>query len=632
VQRLPELEVGVHEDQDWDFARNKQVLLKSSLGEWSSSVFSAEVSLSGERFVGPNRDYPYQGLLISKGDRTYKVLDGTMFSLEDGRAERVIVGPYRVKYQYTGLLAEFSLGEDSFQLAFDRDGVRVLPFFDIRRVDGGGVSGVRIFPQGRWLRITFDGVKGALGPFRKIEGVDYLTEWIYKLGCGFRYRDHGGYVRFVREARKILAPAICTMDGRLMKVIVEGLNGDKGLEDPSWISRISFLEPRLRDVMILRLSTLRCFGLSIHGTWFPEAGCWWFRSPWVRDALEGIINNLQIYTRVFGWEGRIKGFAGMLLNMLEERKSLPNVILGSDHSADSPPLLLYLCSMLGGEFPKRAADLAVRLLDDMEGRDMIQDGPPVLREGLVACAPHQSWTDSRVNGRPCRLPDWWDDGDYSLPKYYLPEVNGQWIKALRHLCTSVPDVRLMERLSDMEDAFKEKFWNGKFVCDIVDSESGRRSDDLTSMGMVGMVTALHIFKRDEVETGYYQVKKLVVNRTLRVLGSATLPFGVSISRRVEPYLGDEEYHRSAIWPRETPYFIKLLEYMGLELEIRGILLNNLDHMISEGALLYANELFGHPVGRNPYPSELSASPIPLKNPAQYWSHWCDPYIDRFIRV
>ncbi|MBC7113032.1 MAG: hypothetical protein H5T34_03275 [Candidatus Methanomethyliales bacterium] len=637
MQYLPEIEVGVQEEKDWDFARNKQVLLKASMGEWSSSVFSVEVLLKNERFVGPNRDYPYQGLLISKAERVYKLLDGIMFSMEEGCAEKVFVGPYRVRYIYTDLDVELSFVEDSFQASFNRDCVRVLPFFDIRGVNGEGSSGVRIAPQGRWLMVYFDGLRAAVGPFKEIEPTDYSTEWVYKLGSGFRYREPEGYIRFVREKRKIHAPAVCVVDGRGLRVVVDGLKNDAAVKDLSWMSRVYFLEPRLRDIMILRLSTLRCFGLNIRGGWFPEAGCWWFRSPWIRDALEGIINNFQVYTQIFAWEERIRALAGMLMDVLKEKRGLPNLIGGEDYSADAPPLLLYLCALLGGELRDRAASLALELLDEMEAGDMVWKGPPVLRGGLVACAPYQSWTDSIVNGRACRLPTGWDSTERSLPKYYLPEVNGHWIRALRGLCGGISEnrselgKRLAERLKEMEGAFRQRFWDGRFVSDIVDCESNRRFEELTSMGMVGMVTAIHLFNKDEVRSAYQNFKKLVVNRTLRVLGDATLPFGVAISKRVEPYLGDEEYHRSAIWPRDTPYLIRLLEHMGLEIEIRGILLNNLDHMICEGAILYESELFGHPVGRNPHPSEGSMNPIPLKNPAQYWSHWCDPYINRFIR-
>ncbi|MEM2881396.1 MAG: hypothetical protein QXP73_05770, partial [Candidatus Methanomethylicaceae archaeon] len=211
---LPNIEVEVQEDQDWDFARNKQVLLKARMGEWSSSVFSVEVFLKNERFVGPNRDYPYQGLLVSKGGKVYKLLDGIMFSMADGVAEKVCVGPYKARYIYTDLEAELSFWDNSFGVAFNREGVRALPFFDVRVVDGEGCSGAQIMPQGKWLNVLWKDLKAVVGPFKKIEVVDYFTEWVYKLGNGFRYRDPEGYIRFVRESRRIHAPAICTVEGR----------------------------------------------------------------------------------------------------------------------------------------------------------------------------------------------------------------------------------------------------------------------------------------------------------------------------------------------------------------------------------------------------------------------------------
>ncbi|MGC8937202.1 MAG: hypothetical protein ACP5KV_07590, partial [Candidatus Methanomethylicaceae archaeon] len=511
MQYNPEIEVCPKEDPDWDFARNKQILLKSRIGEWSSSVFSVEVFLKGERFVGPNRDYPYQGLLVSKGSSTYKVLDGIMFSMKEGDAESVSVGAYKARYRYTSLEVDlsFSSDDDSFHMAFSEDGVRILPFFDFMRLDSSDASdSLQIVPQGRWLRACWVGLEVALGPFKEIQPIDYVTDWVYKLGSGLRYVDQNGYIRFVRETKKIRAPAVCTLEGKEMKVIVdpgtsagsnegargEGIsNSDGSLNDQSWMGRVYFLEPRLRDLMVLRLSTLRCFGLFVDGTWFPEAGCWWFRSPWIRDALEGIINNFQTYTRVFRWEGKIRSLAEMLMEILEDKRTLPNFIGGKEHSADGPPLLLYLCCLLGGDLRDRATSLASELLNEMEKRELVAGGPPVLRGGLVACAPHQSWTDSRVNGRACRLPSGWDEEGQSIPKYYLPEVNGLWIRALRGLCRFAAREDLSQRLSEMEKAFRDRMWNGRFLSDIVDSEIGRRSDELTSMGMVGFVTALHLF-------------------------------------------------------------------------------------------------------------------------------------------
>jgi hypothetical protein len=59
----------------------------------------------------------------------------------------------------------------------------------------------------------------------------------------------------------------------------------------------------------------------------------------------------------------------------------------------------------------------------------------------------------------------------------------------------------------------------------------------------------------------------------------------------------------------------------------GLLVSNLDHMVCEGVIGYCGELFSLPVGRNPSPSAESENPVPVKNPAQYWSHWCDPFLE-----
>ncbi|MDD1766293.1 MAG: hypothetical protein LUQ00_00030, partial [Candidatus Methanomethyliaceae archaeon] len=101
------LDVPATEEEDWDYARNRQVLLKSPIGEWSSSVFSCGITIGSEEFVGPNRDYPYQGLLISKGTDVYKTLDGIMFAMEGKDSRGVMAGALQATYYYEGLEARF---------------------------------------------------------------------------------------------------------------------------------------------------------------------------------------------------------------------------------------------------------------------------------------------------------------------------------------------------------------------------------------------------------------------------------------------------------------------------------------------------------------------------------------------
>jgi len=637
------VDVPASEDEDWDYARNKQVLLKSPVGEWSSSVYSSGMAVGGENFVGPNRDYSHQGLLISKGMEVYKVLDGIMFATEGKGDNRVRVGALQATYYYEGLEAHFRFERDGLALDFDGEGVKTLPLIDVRGMNGESrAEGHKIELRDGWLIAEKDGIVVRIGPFERIERGEYFTEWVYKLGSGFRYKDGNGYVRFVMEARRILAPAICTAKGRSIKVMVDGVTSSMTGADTAWMGRLEVIEPEFYKPIALRLCTLRNFGLDIGGLWFPEAGCWWFRTPWIRDALEGILSNFEVYTRLFHWEGRITSLAAMLLKVLGEIRTLPNFVGSGEHAADAPPLLFYLCSRLGGDLLKGALRTTARLIEIMEKREASPLGPPILKGGLVACAPFQSWTDSRLGeeGRPSRLPEGWDGSkeEWSLPKYYLPEINGYWISALRSLkdrayATGLLVPEIVDRaLSEMEVTFKKVFWDGSFVASIVDSDAKKRDGEPTSMGMVGISTALPLFTNKEIEGAFATCRKILINRRLRVLGDGSLPFGIMISRRVVPYLGDAEYHRSVVWPRDTPYLIRVMEVLGLEDEIRGVLLNSLDHMLSESALLYSNEIFGLPVGKNPCPSDGSMNVIPLKNPAQYWSHWCDPYVNRFFRI
>jgi len=314
------------------------------------------------------------------------------------------------------------------------------------------------------------------------------------------------------------------------------------------------------------------------------------------------------------------------MNIVEKERKLPNIIGCKETSVDALPLLLYLCSKLGMKIEK----IVISLLKEMEKREIIEFGEQVMRDGLIACIPYQSWIDSRINEKPIRLPNEWNE--WWLPKYSLPEVNAYWIKVLKLIYENSKNNEIKEYLERMEIAFKNKFWNGEFIVDIIDIEKNKKSNELTSCGVVALSCALHLFEKNEIIKAFKSIKSLIVYRTLRVIGKETYPFGIAISSRIEPYLGDKEYHKSTIWPRDIPYFIKILEYLGYEDMIKEILLNNLDHMISEGAIFYINEIFGHPIGKNPNPTEYSMNLIPLKNPAQYWSHWCDPYIGRFLLI
>ena len=110
-------EVGVSEDPDWGFARNPQVLLKNGSSEFSCSAFSTHLRMGDRDFYGPNRDYPWQGLLaIGPGGSQYKVVDGIYLSPGSQVVpERVLLGPRVIHYLYRDAAGE----EFSFALSLD---------------------------------------------------------------------------------------------------------------------------------------------------------------------------------------------------------------------------------------------------------------------------------------------------------------------------------------------------------------------------------------------------------------------------------------------------------------------------------------------------------------------------------
>jgi hypothetical protein len=124
---------------------------------------------------------------------------------------------------------------------------------------------------------------------------------------------------------------------------------------------------------------------------------------------------------------------------------------------------------------------------------------------------------------------------------------------------------------------------------------------------------------------------LLVHRRPVLLMNGWFPFGVLV-RALEkvPYLGDREYHGPTVWPRDTPYLLGLMEHVGESVE--GLLVNNLDHMVAEGAVGYCSELFSLPLGGESITCLESGNPVPVKNPAQYWSHWCDPYLEHLPKL
>src|ERR1700752_3769897 len=102
-----------------------------------------------------------------------------------------------------------------------------------------------------------------------------------------------------------------------------------------------------------------------------------------------------------------------------------------------------------------------------------------------------------------------------------------------------------------------------------------------------------VFTQEELRSVWSCAKKklLVYRKALRY-AAERLPFGILAKkddRRI--FYGDIEYHSDTLWLRSTPYLIRLLRLLGEEATVSDILINTLDHQMTECAIFYNQELF-----------------------------------------
>ncbi|MBN2267122.1 MAG: hypothetical protein JW725_02155 [Candidatus Babeliaceae bacterium] len=491
-------------------------------------------------------------------------------------------------------------------------------------------------------------------------------EWWYKLGSGFREKTEGG-VAFRGERKKPVSlgeleisldtttpSALLVIACSNSEAALEGLHEhgkgwmrDEAAEQKSAAELVKSLGIGAKDAAIaFRALALSKFGMYLSENFFYEAGDFWFRTPWFRDLFEGIINNIETLTRL-GDAEKIKKIIlhsfeyqdryGRIPNRFPERRS--EVL--DYNNADAT----FLAFIAAGELLARHwdADFAALVLERaaftisrFEMNDVATiNGAPVLHEnGLVSVVPWHSWIDSKrtvelAGGKKevsVRLPDLWleelkDENDLDKPTYLLPEINAQWLTMLSHCvrlatkCGNTTET-FASLLEKAIENFKAVFWDAREnnLYNIV-TLAGEKDITPGSPAVVAfsLLADEAVFTNDELENFIKNVKQnLLVARN-------GLPFGIVVKRSSKRiYYGDEDYHEAMVWPRDTPYLIRLLRYRGeREREtVEGILKSNLDHQMNEGFVFYNSELF----------SPDNGAVVPVKNPVQFWSQWVDPFL------
>lgn len=422
------------------------------------------------------------------------------------------------------------------------------------------------------------------------------------------------------------------------------------------------------------------YGIPIDGLRVPEVGGWWFRTAWLRPLFAGLLHNHRTLTHL-GRAGRILDAIRLALRYRDpESGRLPNRL--PDHMADlghfqrtgrmpadfyqSADPLLELFVLLSEHQahlvdPQLALDLYTLFKGAIAALEhpACAGAPALAKTGLLLTSPHHSWLNGRrtlevegfrVTDLPVRVDRQWQieairhyqDAHYAHVQYqqsafYLPEINAQWIRMLEvgmSLADLAGDSPLLEKLRGLHARaianYKRLFWNSGvgFLYNLITKE-GRPDPMVTSPGIeAAALLGSRVFTRQELSEVWSTVRShLLVSRDR---GGRPAAFGVIAKDSAERiFFGDEQYYEAVCWPRETPYLLRILSELGEHGTIQEILGTNLGHQAEEGVVFYASEILSLPEGINPAPNlATEQDPVPVKNPMQWASLWCDPYLAR----
>jgi glycogen debranching enzyme len=661
-------------------ALTRHVILKQPQASWSQSVFSVpfgkkivpnrdypyeglSVLIKGENF------HFLDGMAVGlkKGGKYVKLW-----------AKKVTVSPWKMIYYYENEEERLNLAISYYlmdigreqngitacvSLESNRSSIILEPIFDIRHMYDDSA------PESHSCKILNDGMlvwrdeKYSFIPQISIRTADDCEvirwkkkiEWWYKLGSGFREREDGKVIfKGERKNPVSLGEIEIPMDKTSTALIVISCsNSENQLEwlnekGNQWLRDEREEEKRTEEVVkslgidknnpeiAFRALALSKFGMYVGDKFFYEAGDFWFRTPWFRDQFEGIINNIETLFRI-GHAERIKDIILHSFDFQDEYGRIPNRFPEKageelDYNSADATLLAFIAA---GEFLKRKKDEDFRnkileraefTISRFKRNDLNRiNGAPVLNEnGLISVVPWHSWTDTRreieMGGKgvrvSVRIPDSWalNEEELNKPEYFLPEINAEWLKMLSYCVKASYNKK--ENFSYLLEKgiknFKKVFWDAEedILYNVVTMD-GKKDKTFSSHAVVAFSLLLdeNIFSQEEL-------KRFI--KGLELVERRGVPFGIMVKNSPERiYYGDKEYHEAMVWPRDTPYLIRILRYAGAIEEERGILRRNLEHQMKEGFVFYNSELF------SPDNGEM----VPVKNPIQFWSQWVDPYIN-----
>ncbi|MFA5246301.1 MAG: amylo-alpha-1,6-glucosidase [Candidatus Micrarchaeia archaeon] len=369
-----------------------------------------------------------------------------------------------------------------------------------------------------------------------------------------------------------------------------------------------------------------------------DAGSMWFRQLWLRDCFEALYCSFDFF--LMSDPSYVRRLILSSLSMQNDAGLIPTQIgLDGSHnySGIDSTLLCMLCACKYAEHssdPEVCKALSAGLSKFLSSASSHKQQTRLVF-GLLSCPANYSWTDSQVPlvfGNetvivPTRIPKEWIGSDAAtarqaaLSRYFLVEVNAQWVELLRHASIlGLPRKHGLDWLHKLAlRNFFEVFGRQPgFLPHIAIEEEpfAKACQDFSSMAIVACAFLGKAMPKGKMHKALSHALPYFVYRDSQLFG---IPVRATAGSNA-PFLGDEQYHGFACWSRDNPYLFKFLVLAGREDLAEQLLLSSLSHQFEESAVGYCSELFAIDSFNNP---------VPVKNPAQLWSQFAGPYIDFF---
>ena len=592
-------------------AKTQRILLRNPRVEFGQSIFSCRL----EDYVIPNRDYHYEGLTAIVNNENWKFLDGIGFKVENFFLQpiRVRVLPWQAVYEYcfdkNRLKVRYSLLENGLKLTFSADNpqkISLTSLIDLRHVHDESRFEKHIFSPGKKILKVAKDEKELFIIGVDTESIEIKRQhWRYKLGTGFRKKENSN-VFFQPEERYVARVDGLKLNKNEILILCNTQNPREEaphLNDLLFLNKYSkffsecYGEFYGRAFLGRAYCLLHNFNIFFDNLLIPDAGFGWFREIWFRDCFEGMYNNFHVYYNYN--KGHMKKIIVFALNSQNTSGLIPTMLREKPvyNSIDTTLLCFltafkYIKSSRDAEFKKFVLEKAKKFLEGVEKQMFCR----VSSEKLLLTSCDASWTDSKINNMSTRLPEGWAPEKY----YYLIEINALWIRFLSGLGKDV---------SSIKENFKKIFFHNDILCDIV-SENMKRNCVENSLGIVAFPLLPNLFSEEECLRLFSRIQTHFMYRNEKLFGLILRNVGE------KTYLNDEQYHGYVFWPRDLPYFIRFLLRIGKGDLVEEILVNILEHQMNEGTIFYTQELFSPPLN----------DPVPVKNPAQYWSQFVEPFI------